>query len=180
MSQAQPKPDAPASPSPGGADRRRHKRRSGMWKAHVELGRGQRVDCVVLDLSDGGARLVLRQPIVAGKVVTLVAERAGTRGARVAWADGNRVGIEFIERSADVVGLPGAPFTASAHDNALSPPAPATPQPAGMNARFLRGRAQVLRELAENNPDPAKAATLLRAAEGLEVEASQIERQQHF
>jgi hypothetical protein len=150
-----------------------------MWKAHLELGPGERVECVILDLSESGAKLVLKQPVLAGKVATLVAESAGTRGARVAWAAGNRAGIEFLDGSADVVGLSGMPVTSFAREAVWTPPAAPAP-PAAMNAPFLRGRAQVLREMARSNADAAKAATLLRSAEALEAEAAQIERQQRF
>lgn len=183
MSQAQQKHDDPASPSPCGSDKRRHKRKSGMWKAHVELGQGYRVDCVILDLSDGGAKLMLKLPIATGKVVTVVADSIGARGARVAWSEGDRAGVQFIESSAQVVAAISLP--AMAHETAWTPPPPPpapapAPPPAGLNAQFMRGRAQVLRRVAETNPDPAKAAVLLRSAEAMEAEAAQLDRRQRL
>lgn len=152
-----------------------------MWKGHVEFGHGYRVDCVILDLSDGGAKLMLKQPIATGKVVTVVAESIGARGARVAWSEGHRAGVQFIEGSAQVVGSISNPAMAraTAWTPATPPPAP-TPQPTGLNAQFMRGRAQVLRRMAETNPDPEKAAVLLRSAEAMEAEAAQLDRQQRF
>jgi len=181
MSQAQRKHDHPASPSSRGSDKRRHKRKSGMWKAHVELGHGFRVDCVILDLSEGGAKLMLKQPIAAGKVVTLVADSIGARGARVAWSEGQRAGVQFIEGSAQVVTSHPALARDTAWTPPLPPPAPApAPPPAGLNAQFMRGRAQVLRRMAETNSDPAKVAVLLRSAEAMEAEAAELDRQQRF
>ncbi len=182
MSQAQRKHDNPASPSPRGSDNRRHKRKSGMWKAHVELGHGYRVDCIILDLSDGGAKLMLKQPIAVGRVVTVVADSIGARGARVAWSEGNRAGVQFIEGSAQVVAAISHP--AMARETAWTPPPPPPrappPQSAGLNAQFMRGRAQVLRRMAETNPDPEKAAVLLRSADAMEAEAAQLDHLQRF
>jgi hypothetical protein len=182
MSQAQRKHDDPASPSRSGRDNRRHKRKSGMWKAHVELGHGYRVDCIILDLSDGGAKLMLKQPIAMGRVVTVVADSIGARGARVAWSEGHRAGVQFIEGSAQVVAAISHP--AMARETAWTPPPPPprtpAPQSAGLNAQFMRGRAQVLRRMAETNPDPEKAAVLLRSAEAMEAEAAELDRRQRF
>jgi hypothetical protein len=161
--------------SQDGADKRRHKRRSGMWAAHLELGQDRRVGCVVLDLSDGGAKLLLKQPVAKGKIVTLISDRVGSRGGRVVWADGNRVGVEFLEGSADVVGI-AVPYRP---EFIVSPPPPAPqPRPAFMDAQFLRGRAVVLRNLAENHADPKKAALLLQSARAMNDEAAQIDERQ--
>jgi PilZ domain-containing protein len=160
--------------SQDGADKRRHKRRSGMWAAHLELGQDRRVGCVVLDLSDGGAKLLLKEPVAKGKIVTLISDRVGSRGGRVVWADGNRVGVEFLEGSADVVGI-AVPYRP---EFIVSPPPPPQPRPAFMDAQFLRGRADVLRNLAENHADPKKAALLMLSADAMRVEAAQIDQQQ--
>jgi hypothetical protein len=165
----------PLEAAQSGAEKRRHKRRSGMWSAHLELGQDKRVGCVVLDLSDGGAKLLLKEPVAKSKIVTLISDRVGSRGGRIVWADGNRVGIEFLAGSAEIVGMTAAPyrpeFTAS--------PAPAPePPPAGLDARFLRGRAVVLRRLAGTNPDRKKAATLLQSARSMEAEAAQLDDRQ--
>ena len=123
---------------------------------------------------------MLKQPVAAGKVLTLVAESIGARGARIVWADGHRTGVQFIEGSAQVVGA--IAHRAGARDSGRSapPPLPA-PQPApGLNAQFMRGRARVLRGMAETTPDPEKAATLRRSAEAMEAEAAEIERRQRF
>jgi hypothetical protein len=118
--------------------------------------------------------------VVTGKVVTLVADSVGARGARVAWSDGHRAGVQFIEGSAQVVAAISHPaMTRESAWTAPPPPAPAPPS-AGLNAQFMRGRAQVLRRMAETNPDPVKAATLLRSAEAMEAEAAQLDRQQRF
>jgi hypothetical protein len=173
---AQPNLKHDDAPSQDGAEKRRHKRRSGMWAAHLELGQDRRVGCVVLDLSDGGAKLMLKQPVAQGKIVTLISDRLGARGGRIAWVDGNRVGIEFLEGSADIVGIAAVPYRP---EFIASPPPPApAPKPAGPDAQFLRGRATVLRRLAETAPDRKKAATLTQSAQSMDDEAAQIDERQ--
>jgi len=173
---AQPNPKHDDAPSEDGADKRRHKRRSGMWAAHLELGQDRRVSCVVLDLSDGGAKLMLKEPVAKGKIVTLFSDRVGSRGGRVVWSDGNRIGVEFLEGSADVVGI-AVPYRPGYIVSPSLPPLP-QPRPAFMDAPFLRGRAEVLRNLAENQPDPRKAALLRQSARAMDVEATHINDQQ--
>jgi hypothetical protein len=174
MAQPHLKHDEP--PAQVGAEKRRHKRRSGMWSGRLELGQNQRVGCVVLDLSDGGAKLMLKEPVARGKIVTLISERVGSRGGRIAWADGKRVGIEFLEGSAEVVGIAA---TSCRPDFIASAPSPAPEtNPAGVDAQFVRGRAMVLRRLAENHADPKKAAQLIQSARAMDEEAAQIEQRQ--
>jgi hypothetical protein len=176
MSMAQPHLKQDDAASQDGADKRRHKRRSGMWAAHLELGQDRRVGCVVLDLSDGGAKLLLKQPVAQGKIVTLISDRVGARGGRIAWADGNRAGVEFLVGSADVVGIAAASYRPE-FIATLPAPVP-SPKPAPLDAQFLRGRAAVLRRLAENHADPKKAATLMQSAQAMDHEAAQIDERQ--
>jgi hypothetical protein len=164
--------DAGAATRSGG-DARRHARRSGMWAAHLELGHEQRVGCIVLDLSAGGAKLQLEQPLAIGQIVTLIADSVGARGARIVWIDGDRAGVEFIAVSAEIVDL-GALHR---RDFAATPVHAPAPKSAGLDAQFLRGRAAVLRRLAETNPAPDKAAALLRSAQAMETEAAELDEQ---
>jgi hypothetical protein len=154
-------------------DQRRHQRRSGRWPAHLELGREQRVGCTVLDLSAGGAKLQLEQPLAIGQIVTLIADSVGARGVRIVWTDADRAGVEFIATSAEIIGL-GVPYR---RGFAAAPMHAPEPKSAGLDAQFLRGRAGVLRRLAETNPDPAKAAALLRSAQAMEAEAAELDHQ---
>jgi hypothetical protein len=158
-----------------GAEQRRHKRRSGMWGAEIETAQGNRVDCTVLDLSDGGAKLLLKQPVAVGKIVTLIGNRIGSRGGRIAWAIGTRVGLEFIDAATAVVSIAGA----SAEIDIARDPAPGPTQKfTGLDPNFMRGRARALRCAAEANANPAIAAMLFRSAEAMEAEAALIEHQQ--
>src|SRR5580658_3706547 len=114
--------NAPAS----AADRRHHTRRSAMWAAQLETARGERLSCIVLDVSVAGVRIQLDHPIAKDDIVLLITARVGTHWCRVAWREGAHVGLEFLE----------------SHTEA---PAPSS---AGVDAKFLRGRAGILRRLA--------------------------------
>lgn len=155
-----------------GAEKRRHKRRSGMWSAAIETAPGERVDCVVLDLSDSGAKLLVKHPAFCaapGKIVTFRAERTGRRPARIAWAAGTRLGLEFIAGAA----MPAMEAIDARRDAA---PRATEPSPAELDPAFLRGRAKVLRELAASGTTPEAAARLRAAADGLDHEADAILR----
>lgn len=139
-----------------GSDRRRQARRSGLWAAQLETAQGARRNCLVLDVSQSGAKLRVEQSAVPGELVTLIGERFGTRKGRVVWSGSHRIGISFIDQ-------PGAA-------------APATQTPSS-DPKFLRGRAEILRRLARSAQGGDAAAGLLRLAQALEAEASEIERQ---
>ena len=76
-------------------ERRRHRRRAGAWTAIVETTHGERIGSVVLDLSPGGAKLLLERPIAVGELVSFLTERFGTHRGRIAWVSGVRVGLAF-------------------------------------------------------------------------------------
>jgi hypothetical protein len=138
------------------AERRRHRRRSGAWSARLETARGDRVGCIVLDLSPGGAKLVLEKSIAVGDLVTFATERFGMHRGRIAWAAGRRVGLAFIEF--------GAPEVTAA--TGLDKP------------QFLRSRAELLRRMAQTANGGQTVAGLLWAAKGFDDAASRIEAQQ--
>jgi PilZ domain len=131
------------------AEQRRHERRNGLWSAQLDTTSGRRLDCILFDISSGGARLRLDEPIAVGDVMTLISERFGKRSARVAWAAPRRAGLTFLSEAA-----------ASG----------ATVDPA-----FLRSRAELLRSLAEAGESGVRLA---RLAETFERKARAIERRQ--
>jgi hypothetical protein len=151
--------DAPSAPAGIGSnppEQRRHKRRSAMWAAELETSGGERVSCIVLDISAGGAKLQLDHPLVKNEIVALITERVGAHWCRVAWRTGSRAGLEFLESHAE------------------APP----PKQVGQDAKFLRGRAEVLRRLVQTVPSGDAAARLLHSAEEFDQAAAELERSQ--
>jgi hypothetical protein len=138
-----------------GSERRRHARRSGLWAAQLETAQGARRNCLVLDVSQSGAKLRTEQTTAPGEIVILIGERFGTRRGRVIWAGNHRVGISFLDPSG----------------------AAAKTQTPASDPKFLRGRAEILRRLARSAQGGDAAAGLLRLAQSLEAEASEIEKQ---
>ncbi len=132
-------------------ERRRHRRRTGFWSAQLETTTGQRLDCIVLDVSDSGAKLRIKHSIAVGDLMTLSGKRFVPRGVRVAWAAGERAGLVFLS-------APG-----EARDRG---------EPA-----FLRSRAAVLRRLAELVDEENGGARLMRLADKLAADADRIEEQ---
>jgi hypothetical protein len=137
-----------------GSERRRHARRSGLWAAQLETAQGARRNCLVLDVSQSGAKLRTEQTAPPGELVTLIGDRFGTRRGRVVWAGNHRLGISFLDESG----------------------AAAKTQTPAADPKFLRGRAEILRRLARSAQGGDAAAGLLRLAQSLEAEASEIEK----
>jgi hypothetical protein len=138
-------------------ERRRHRRRAGAWTAIVETTHGERVGSVVLDLSPGGAKLLLERPIAVGELVSFITERFGAHRGRIAWVSGARVGLAF------------ANFAVGAASKALAD-----------KPEFLRGRAEVLRRLAQTARSGETVSGLLWAAKGFDEAADRIEAQQRW
>ncbi len=77
-----------------------------LWAARIEAA-GRQYDCVVVDLSLGGAKLDVAAPVAQGDAVTLILERFGSFRAEIAWRDDGSVGLRFAEdpqRIADLIG----------------------------------------------------------------------------
>jgi hypothetical protein len=135
-------PDRPTS------EQRRHARQSGLWSAQLETTSGRRLDCMLFDVSAGGARLRLDEPLAVGEVMMLASERFGTRGVRVAWIAPRHAGLSFLSEA---------------------------PAAASVDPDFLRSRAELLRRLAEAGESGIRLAHL---AEAFERKARTIERRQ--
>ena len=85
---------------------RRNVRKRVLWAAKLARG-GMRFDCVVVDLSLGGARIHLAQPVTKGELVTLVLEHLGALRAEVVWQEEQSIGLHFVEdakKIADMIG----------------------------------------------------------------------------
>ncbi len=87
-----------ASPRPDGdtadADRRLHRRIGVMWMATLRSG-GNYYDCMVLDLSCGGAKLALSAPVTLAASVSLEIGAYGAFAASVVWQRTAYAGIRF-------------------------------------------------------------------------------------
>src|SRR5258708_38314283 len=92
-----------SEPAPA-AEQRRHERRRGLWPAQLETTSGRRLDCILFDISAGGAKLRLDEPVAVGEVITLISERFGKRGARVAWTAPRRAGLTFLSEAGAAAG----------------------------------------------------------------------------
>jgi len=156
LSDMRPLNDPAGANAPEPADRRHHTRRSAMWAAQLETIRGDRVSCVVLDVSSAGAKIQIDHPVAKDDIVQLITGRIGAHWCRVAWIEGARVGVDFLE----------------SHSEAPSPSS------AGQDSKFLRGRADVLRRLALTATSLEAAGKLIQSACELEQAATALEQRQ--
>ncbi len=92
-----------ASPS----DRRQHKRKPVLWAARVETREGP-FECIILDLSLGGAKLRGGAPVAAKQIVTLVIDRFGALRAEVMWARSGHMGLRFADNPEQIAHVLGA------------------------------------------------------------------------
>lgn len=77
-----------------------------LWAAKLARG-AKRYDCVVVDLSLGGARVHLAQLMNKGEVVTLKLDRLGPLRAEVVWQEEQSLGLRFVDDAktiADMIG----------------------------------------------------------------------------
>jgi PilZ domain len=79
-----------------GAERRHHKRKPVLWAARVETRDGP-CECIILDLSLGGAKLRGATDVAADQAVTLVIDRFGALKAKVVWSRQNYMGLRFTD-----------------------------------------------------------------------------------
>lgn len=89
------------------ADRRQHKRKPVLWAARIETREGP-CDCIILDLSLGGAKLRSAAPVAAQQTVTLVIDRFGALHAEVIWARSGRMGLRFVDAPDQIAHILGA------------------------------------------------------------------------
>jgi len=99
------RPDAELSEEEIAALRRTVRKRV-LWGAQLQIA-SHRFDCIVVDLSLGGARLHFAEPIEKGQQVTLVLDRIGDLGAEVVWQQERSIGVRFTDdpqRIAQLIG----------------------------------------------------------------------------
>lgn len=95
-----------AAPADTG-ERRRHARSAVTWAGWLETGNGDMIECGVVDLSVGGAKVVLEKPIKTGARVMFKSPRFEPISARVAWSEEGVVGLQFLDGAERVMRLLG-------------------------------------------------------------------------
>jgi len=75
-------------------DRRRHPRKRVVWPATLETVRGK-IPCRVSNISPGGARLRVDEPVLVGEYVTLAIPAHGEFDGVVAWQRDSVIGMQF-------------------------------------------------------------------------------------
>jgi PilZ domain len=79
-----------------GPDQREDRRRQITWSGVLQTARGP-CQCLVNDISSGGARLSLGAAVNTGQHVTLLVTGLGMYRGTVVWAEAGNVGIRFAE-----------------------------------------------------------------------------------
>ena len=82
------------------------------WKAELQA-EGERVPCVVLNMSVHGAGLSIDGPPDEGTVVSLVLSASNRFPARVVWRRFGAMGVCFLDRQLGVLDLVAKAATAS-------------------------------------------------------------------
>jgi len=85
-----------------------------LWAAKLAHG-SARFDCVVVDLSLGGARIYLAQPLGKGDIVTLKLDQMSGLRAEVVWQEAHSIGLRFVDEPQKIVDTIGSrlPLTAT-------------------------------------------------------------------
>lgn len=86
-------PDSASSAEAEASARRLHRRRAVLWP--MEILSKPSVRCTIVDVSIKGAKMKVSKPLARGELIT-VRSRRFTARARVAWAEPNLVGLEFL------------------------------------------------------------------------------------
>ena len=79
------------------ASRRKHERRAYSGPAKIQYGTGSLPrDCTIVDISDGGMRMIAENLEIPVEFTVLYAE--GRRQCRLAWRIGCEFGAQFIDQ----------------------------------------------------------------------------------
>jgi PilZ domain len=78
-------------------ERQNHLRQRVLKRAQIVFkGHEAVIDCVVLNLSDGGACLKVETPIGIPDTFDLMLDHASLHNCRVVWRKATRIGIQFV------------------------------------------------------------------------------------
>lgn len=83
------------------SDRRRHRRRKVLWTGRLRVA-AERIECQVRNISLGGARVQISLQLAVGTPVHLESDHHPPLLGRIAWQNGDFVGIAF-DRQADTI-----------------------------------------------------------------------------
>jgi hypothetical protein len=86
--------------------RRQYLRRSVLWPGTLKSANGQ-MDCTILNMSLGGAKVALSQERDCGGSVSLLGDRFAALPATVMWQRGRAVGLQFKGEPAEVARVLG-------------------------------------------------------------------------
>lgn len=98
----QPRPVAPHEPGPGPAERRRQARRGVLRRAQL-LFSNTLHDCVIVDTSEGGARVQTAAPMALPERVVLRLADGQVITAKRVWSQGADTGLAFAEDEHELV-----------------------------------------------------------------------------
>jgi hypothetical protein len=85
--------------APARYDDREERRRQLLWSGILQTARGP-VQCIVVDMSHGGARLTAAAFVTVGQAVTLKVAGMGMFRGTVVWAEQGTIGVKFIDDKA--------------------------------------------------------------------------------
>jgi len=85
---------------------RRYLRRSVLWPGTLKCGHGQ-VDCTILNMSLGGAKVAISQERDCSGTVTLLGDRFEGLPATVVWQRGRVIGLQFKQAPGEVAHVLG-------------------------------------------------------------------------
>jgi hypothetical protein len=77
-------------------DDREDRRRQLLWSGILQTARGP-VQCIVVDISRGGARLSAGAVVKIGQAVTLLVTGMGMFRGTVVWTEPGTIGVKFAE-----------------------------------------------------------------------------------
>ena len=77
-------------------DDREDRRRQLLWSGILQTARGP-VQCIVIDISRGGARLSAAAAVKVGQAVTLLVAGMGMFRGTVVWTEPGTIGVQFAE-----------------------------------------------------------------------------------
>lgn len=77
-------------------NRRRHHRRTVVWKAQLQVG-SHSLNCWVRNISPYGALLQIDLPLAQQSPVSITLEKVGSLAGFIAWSNGSLHGIAFLE-----------------------------------------------------------------------------------
>ncbi len=89
-------------------EKRKHKRKPVLWAARIETQAGEPAECIILDLSLGGAKLRCAAKVAARQPVRLVIDRFGVLRGQVAWVRSGMIGLHFIDPPEQISHIVGA------------------------------------------------------------------------